>query len=121
MVLNMEVFQRAGGRRLAKSSRGGRTNRALAMAHSLYDNNAIQAADPTCGPATWDGAIERLGVYVMLMTGEAYRESLRAMSPRVFINGDRIESVADEPRCWRRVLRRLASLTTTRWKRYISH
>ena len=33
----------------------------------------------------------------MLMTGEAYRESLRAMSPRVFINGASVESVADEP------------------------
>ena len=33
----------------------------------------------------------------MLMTSEAYRDSLRAMSPRVFINGDRIDSVADEP------------------------
>ena len=34
----------------------------------------------------------------MLMSGNDYRESLRRYSPRVFINGDRIESVADEPR-----------------------
>ncbi len=33
----------------------------------------------------------------MLMTGEAYRESLRAMSPRVFVNGEAVASVADEP------------------------
>ncbi len=33
----------------------------------------------------------------MLMTAEAYRESLRQLKPRVFINGDRVESVADEP------------------------
>ena len=33
----------------------------------------------------------------MLMTGDEYRESLRALSPRVFVNGQRIESVADEP------------------------
>ena len=33
----------------------------------------------------------------MLMTPEAYRESLRALSPRVFINGQAVESVADEP------------------------
>ena len=34
----------------------------------------------------------------MLMTAQDYRESLRAYSPRVFIDGDRIDSVADEPR-----------------------
>ena len=34
----------------------------------------------------------------MLMTGEDYRESLRRYSPRVFVDGDRVESVADEPR-----------------------
>ena len=33
----------------------------------------------------------------MLMTGDAYRESLRALSPRVFVNGQRIQSIADEP------------------------
>jgi len=33
----------------------------------------------------------------MLMTAAAYRESLRAYKPRVFINGQRVESVADEP------------------------
>ena len=33
----------------------------------------------------------------MLMTGDAYRESLRDLSPRVFVNGRRIENVADEP------------------------
>src|SRR4028118_225909 len=33
----------------------------------------------------------------MLMDAAAYRESLRAYSPRVFVNGQRIESVADEP------------------------
>src|SRR5690606_10507192 len=33
----------------------------------------------------------------MLMTGDQYRESLRALSPRVFVNGKRVESVADEP------------------------
>jgi 4-hydroxybutyryl-CoA dehydratase/vinylacetyl-CoA-Delta-isomerase len=33
----------------------------------------------------------------MLMDAAAYRESLRAYSPRVFINGQRVESVADEP------------------------
>ena len=31
----------------------------------------------------------------MLMTGEEYRESLRRLAPRVFVNGERIESVAD--------------------------
>ena len=33
----------------------------------------------------------------MLMTAEAYRDSLRAYTPRVFINGRQIDSVADEP------------------------
>jgi len=33
----------------------------------------------------------------MLMTAAEFRESLRAYSPRVFVNGSRIESVADEP------------------------
>ena len=33
----------------------------------------------------------------MLMSAAGYRESLRAYKPRVFINGTRIESVADEP------------------------
>ena len=34
----------------------------------------------------------------MLMSAEHYQESLRAYSPRVFIDGDRVDSVADEPR-----------------------
>ena len=34
----------------------------------------------------------------MLMTSVDYRESLRRYSPRVFVNGDRVDSVADEPR-----------------------
>ncbi len=34
----------------------------------------------------------------MLMTAEDYRESLRAYAPRVFVNGERVESVADDPR-----------------------
>ena len=34
----------------------------------------------------------------MLMSAADYKESLRAYSPRVFVDGDRIESVADEPR-----------------------
>ena len=33
----------------------------------------------------------------MLMTASDYRESLRRHAPRVFINGSRVESVADEP------------------------
>ena len=33
----------------------------------------------------------------MLMTGEEFRESLRGMNPRVFVNGARVDSVADEP------------------------
>jgi 4-hydroxybutyryl-CoA dehydratase / vinylacetyl-CoA-Delta-isomerase len=33
----------------------------------------------------------------MFMTADDYRESLRRYSPRVFINGQRVESVADEP------------------------
>lgn len=33
----------------------------------------------------------------MLMTAADYRESLRAYSPRVFINGNRIDNIADEP------------------------
>ncbi len=33
----------------------------------------------------------------MLMSAADYRESLRALKPRVFVNGQRIESVADEP------------------------
>jgi 4-hydroxybutyryl-CoA dehydratase / vinylacetyl-CoA-Delta-isomerase len=32
-----------------------------------------------------------------LMTGEAFRESLRRLRPRVFVDGQRVESVADEP------------------------
>ncbi len=34
----------------------------------------------------------------MLMSGADYRESLKSLSPRVFLNGERIPSVADEPR-----------------------
>lgn len=34
----------------------------------------------------------------MLMTAAEFRESLRAYRPRVFVDGDPIESVADEPR-----------------------
>jgi len=34
---------------------------------------------------------------VALMTGDAYRESLRRLKPRVFVDGRRIESVADAP------------------------
>ncbi|HVL56806.1 MAG TPA: 4-hydroxyphenylacetate 3-hydroxylase N-terminal domain-containing protein [Burkholderiaceae bacterium] len=33
----------------------------------------------------------------MLMSGNAYRESLRALEPRVFVDGRAIDSVADEP------------------------
>jgi 4-hydroxybutyryl-CoA dehydratase/vinylacetyl-CoA-Delta-isomerase len=33
----------------------------------------------------------------MLMTGADYRDSLRAYHPRVFINGNAVETVADEP------------------------
>ncbi|MBL8588162.1 MAG: 4-hydroxyphenylacetate 3-hydroxylase [Methylobacteriaceae bacterium] len=33
----------------------------------------------------------------MLMNAEAYRDSLRALAPRVFVNGRRIDCVADEP------------------------
>ncbi|MBC5782093.1 4-hydroxyphenylacetate 3-hydroxylase [Ramlibacter sp. USB13] len=32
-----------------------------------------------------------------LMTGDDYRESLRRLKPRVFVDGRRVESVADEP------------------------
>lgn len=34
----------------------------------------------------------------MLMSAQEYRESLRGYSPRVFVNGERVESVADDPR-----------------------
>lgn len=34
----------------------------------------------------------------MLMSAEAYRESLRDYSPEVYCQGERVESVADEPR-----------------------
>ena len=34
----------------------------------------------------------------MFMTSDDFRESLRRYNPRVFCDGDRIESVADEPR-----------------------
>jgi 4-hydroxybutyryl-CoA dehydratase / vinylacetyl-CoA-Delta-isomerase len=37
------------------------------------------------------------GKLFMLMSATDYRESLRAYQPRVFVNGQRIESVADEP------------------------
>ena len=33
----------------------------------------------------------------MLMSAAGYRESLRAYKPRVYVNGQRVESVADEP------------------------
>ncbi len=33
----------------------------------------------------------------MLLSAEGFRESLRAYKPRVFVNGQRVESVADEP------------------------
>ncbi|MEZ5853388.1 MAG: 4-hydroxyphenylacetate 3-hydroxylase N-terminal domain-containing protein [Hyphomicrobiaceae bacterium] len=33
----------------------------------------------------------------MIMSGAHYRESLKGLSPRVFLNGQRVESVADEP------------------------
>ena len=34
----------------------------------------------------------------MLMSGEEYRESLRRLAPRVYVDGDEVASVADEPR-----------------------
>lgn len=34
----------------------------------------------------------------MLMTASDYRESLRSYSPKVFVGGERVESVADDPR-----------------------
>jgi 4-hydroxybutyryl-CoA dehydratase/vinylacetyl-CoA-Delta-isomerase len=34
----------------------------------------------------------------MLLSAAEFRESLRAYRPRVFVNGERVESVADEPR-----------------------
>lgn len=34
----------------------------------------------------------------MLMSGEDYRESLRRYHPRVFVDGDKVDCVADEPR-----------------------
>ena len=34
----------------------------------------------------------------MLMNADAYRESLRSYSPRVFINGEQVDCVADDPR-----------------------
>ena len=33
----------------------------------------------------------------MLMSGADFRESLRTYRPRVFVNGNAVESVADEP------------------------
>ena len=33
----------------------------------------------------------------LLMTGQAYRESLRRYQPTVYVDGRRVESVADEP------------------------
>ncbi|MCP3704503.1 MAG: 4-hydroxyphenylacetate 3-hydroxylase, partial [Alteromonas sp.] len=33
----------------------------------------------------------------MLMSAQAYRESLRRYKPTVFVNGQRVTSVADEP------------------------
>jgi 4-hydroxybutyryl-CoA dehydratase / vinylacetyl-CoA-Delta-isomerase len=33
----------------------------------------------------------------MFINAAEYRESLRAYSPRVFVNGQAVESVADEP------------------------
>lgn len=33
----------------------------------------------------------------MMMTADGYRDSLRAYKPRVFVNGQAVESVADEP------------------------
>src|SRR6185436_12556596 len=32
-----------------------------------------------------------------LMSGDAYRESLRRLRPRVFVDGRRVESVVDDP------------------------
>ncbi|MGE5339031.1 MAG: 4-hydroxyphenylacetate 3-hydroxylase family protein [Gemmatimonadota bacterium] len=34
----------------------------------------------------------------MLMSADAYRESLRRLKPVVYVDGDRVDSVADEPR-----------------------
>jgi 4-hydroxybutyryl-CoA dehydratase/vinylacetyl-CoA-Delta-isomerase len=34
----------------------------------------------------------------MLMSAQEYRDSLRRYRPRVFVNGDRVQSVADDPR-----------------------
>jgi 4-hydroxybutyryl-CoA dehydratase / vinylacetyl-CoA-Delta-isomerase len=41
--------------------------------------------------------IERAKEPAMLMTAAEYRDSLRRYKPRVFINGAKVESVADEP------------------------
>ena len=34
----------------------------------------------------------------MLMTGADFRESLRSLKPRIFVKGDRVENIADDPR-----------------------
>ena len=44
-------------------------------------------------PATADAAPTR----VAMMTGQAYRESLRRLKPRVFVDGWAVECVADDP------------------------
>ena len=40
---------------------------------------------------------EALSVRVDLMSGDAYRESLRGYKPKVFVDGREVASVADEP------------------------
>ena len=59
-------------------------------------------------------------IFPMLMTAADYRESLRALKPRVFVNGEAVPSVADAPSrsLWRVSGRRRDSTTThrTSWR-----
>jgi|TARA_B110000305_G_scaffold69437_1_gene77968 4-hydroxybutyryl-CoA dehydratase/vinylacetyl-CoA-Delta-isomerase len=41
---------------------------------------------------------KKLKDYLMMKSAEEYRESLRALKPRIYLGGSLIESVADEPR-----------------------
>ena len=78
---------------------------------------------PPCGRAPVDSrqsASAAAGDTPCSMSAADYRESLRRYRPRVWVDGERVESVADAPRCARHQ-RAWASATTSRcattWRR----
>ncbi len=75
-----------------------RSDRRAAMRSSLLSDLTLDTNSKQCSILE---SFETSGPWprenAMLMDAAAYRDSLRAYKPRVFVDGQRVESVADEP------------------------